>query len=88
MIASKILSVLAAAAIGFALGLGLLFQFSPRIVWFAANAPGAFLSSPFAQPGTSVWMIPLGNSAAYAAITLLSICTLEVARRLRERTSI
>ncbi len=88
MTGRKILSVLAAAGIGFALGLGLLFQFSPHAVWFAANTPGLVLSSPIAQPGNSVWMIPLGNALAYAAIALLSIFTIGFARERRARTSI
>ena len=87
MTGKKTLSVLAAAAIGFALGLGLPFQFSPHAVWFAANAPGLFLSSPIAQPGISVWMIPLGNALAYAAIALLCICTIGFARERGARTS-
>jgi hypothetical protein len=84
----KILSVLAAAVIGFALGLGLLFQFSPHAVWFAANAPGLFLSHPLAPPGSSVWMIPLGNGLAYAAIALLFIVTISFTRGRRTQTSI
>ena len=88
MSGKKILSVLAAAGIGFALGLGLLFPFSPHAVWFAANAPGLFLCSPFARPGVSVWTIPLGNALAYAAIALLSIFTIGLARERRARTSI
>jgi hypothetical protein len=62
------------AIVGFGLGFGLLFQLSPHGVWFAVNAPGACLFSPFVNPGVSVWMIPRGNDLACALMAVLSIC--------------
>ena len=86
--ARRILSVAASALIGFGLGLGLLFQFYPRFAWFAANAPGGLLFYPFEQPGASVWLIPVANAVAYAAIALLFMGASISAHRFRKRASI
>jgi hypothetical protein len=86
--ARRILSVATSALIGFGLGLGLLFQFYPRFAWFVASAPGGLLFSPFERPGSSVWMVPLSNAVAYAAIALLFICASKLIRGSRKRASL
>jgi hypothetical protein len=78
-----ILSVMAAALIGFGVGLGLLLQYSPHALWFAANAPGLYLFSPIAEPGGSAWMIPFGNAVAYVGIAMLFLCLVGFIHKLR-----
>jgi hypothetical protein len=88
MTVRKILIVLACALVGFGIGVGLLFQFSPRAIWFAATAPGLWLFHPFEGPGVSVWMIPIGNGIAYAATATLLIFMIGVAHAQRKTRSI
>jgi hypothetical protein len=83
MTSKRTLAVLFSALIGFGPGFGLLFQLSPRVLWFVLNTPGGWLFSPFVGPGASVWMIPLGNAAAYAAIAVLFVCASALARSRR-----
>ena len=84
----RILLVTVSALAGFSAGFGLLFQFSPRAVWFAANVPGAYLMSQFAGPGVSVWTIPLGNAAAYALVAVLFVFASSLAQGRKRRASI
>jgi hypothetical protein len=88
MTSKRIVSILLSALIGFGLGLGLLFQLPLRAVWFAANAPGAWLLSPFVGLGASVWLVPFGNAVAYAAMAALFICASGLAHGIRKRASI
>jgi hypothetical protein len=88
MTSKSIVAVLLSALIGFGLGLGLLFQLPLRSVWFVANAPGALLFAPFAELGSSVWLVPFGNAIVYGAIAALLICASGLARGIRKRASV
>jgi hypothetical protein len=84
-IPGRAVALIAAAACGFGVGIGLLLGAEPRFIWFVSSLPGGWLFSPFASLGAPVWMVPVGNGIAYAVAAVLLMCLFALTKRFKAR---